>query len=57
MHGHTSKRPTVDNPVAARISDLSDEYLSASPQRRDEIGEEIAGLIAGRVVPLSGHPS
>lgn len=53
MHGHTAPRPTIANPIAARIADLSEEYLTASPTRREEIGEEISGMIAGRVVPFS----
>lgn len=52
MHGHTSQRPLITNPIAARIADLSEEYLSASAQRREEIGEEISGLINGRVVVM-----
>ncbi len=53
MHGHTAPRPDVTHPVAARIADLSEEYLTASAARREEIGEEISGMIAGRVVPFS----
>ena len=52
MHGHTAPRPIIDNPIAARIATLSEEYLSASASRREEIGQEISGLIAGRVVPM-----
>ncbi|WP_299848150.1 hypothetical protein [uncultured Roseovarius sp.] len=52
MHGHTAPRPSISNPIAARIADLSDEYLTASEGRREEIGEEISGLIAGRIIPI-----
>lgn len=52
MHAHSTPRLAAAQPVAARIADLSEEFLAASPARRSEIGEEIAGLIAGSVVPL-----
>lgn len=52
MHGHSIPRPAASHPVAARIAELSEEFLAATARRRAEIGEEIAGLIAGRVVPL-----
>ncbi|WP_306113423.1 MULTISPECIES: hypothetical protein [unclassified Roseovarius] len=55
MHGHTASRPASHNPIAARIAELSEEYLTASPQRREEIGEEISGMIAGRVIPMIGR--
>lgn len=51
-HGHTTPRPKVDDPKAARIALLSEEYLSADAARRGQIGEEIAGLIDGTVVPI-----
>lgn len=53
MHGHTASRPASRNPIAARIADLSEEYLTASTERREEIGEEISGMIAGRVIPIT----
>ena len=52
MHGHTAPRPVLKDPVAARIVALTEEYLAAPPGRRDDIGQEIAALIAGRVVPF-----
>ncbi len=52
MHGHTTPRFAAHDPKAARISELSEEYLVANAKRRSEIGEEIAGLISGRIVPL-----
>ena len=52
MHGHTAPKQTITDPIAARIAELSDEYLSATVQRCEEIGEEISALISGQVVPL-----
>lgn len=52
MHGHKSENIPAKTALAARISALSDEFLSAAAERRDAIGEEISGLIAGRIVPL-----
>lgn len=52
MHGHTTPRFRAHDPKAARIAELSEEYLVANARRRREIGEEIAGLISGRIVPL-----
>ena len=54
MHGQSlpHREPSAD-PCAARIADLSDEYLRASQDRREEIGNEIAALMAGRVVPMT----
>lgn len=53
MHTHATPRPIASEPKAARIAALSEEYLSASPARREDIGKEISGLIAGTVVPLT----
>ncbi len=53
MHTHTAPRPISSNPTAERIARLSEEYLTASPARKEAIGEEIAGMIAGRVVALT----
>lgn len=52
MHGHTAPRPTIVHPVAARVAELSEEYLTADVTRREQIGQEISGIIAGNVVPL-----
>ena len=52
MHGHTTPRPISPVPTAARIAELSEEWLTADFERAVEIAEEIAGLIAGRVVPI-----
>lgn len=52
LHGQVTPRTTHRDPKAARIADLSDEYLRAGATRREEIGEEIAGLIAGRITAL-----
>lgn len=52
MHGHTAPRLISPDPVANRIATLSHEYLTANDVRREEIGEEIAGMIGGSVVPL-----
>ncbi len=38
--------------MAARIAQLSEEYLCADAMRRDAIGEEISALIRGNVVPF-----
>lgn len=53
MHNHSTPKPLVTEPKAARISQLSEEYLSASASRREDIGNEIAGIIAGTVVPIT----
>ncbi len=57
MHGHTTEpiiaRRSADGPVARRIAELSEEYLKAPLWRRQEIGDEIAGLITGRIIPFS----
>lgn len=55
MHGHSAPSLPIDNLVAARIAALSEEYLGAPPARRLVIGEEIAGLISGRIVPLAAR--
>ena len=52
MHGNTTPRARASDPKAARIAALSEEYLYADSRRRSQIGEEIAGLIAGRILPL-----
>lgn len=51
-HTTTTPRPQSDNPHDARIADLSEEYLSARPDRREEIGELIAGLMNGTIAPI-----
>ena len=53
MHSHTAPRPATHDPVAERIAALSEEYLSAGTARREQIGEEISGMIAGRVVLIN----
>ena len=55
MHGHATPRLGAHDPKAARIADLSEEYLIADARRRCEIGEEIAGLMSGRALPLRGR--
>lgn len=49
---HSTPRPITPDPRATRIADLSHEYLTASPVRREAIGEEVAAIIAGRVVVI-----
>ncbi len=44
--------PQTTDPKAARIAMLSAEFITAGPARRDEIGNEIAGLISGDVAVL-----
>lgn len=53
MHQHVTPRPESLDPRAARIAELSEEYITASAERRESIGAEIAGLIAGKVVPIA----
>jgi hypothetical protein len=53
LHGQATRRLPINNPKAERISLLSEEYLSASRDRKQEIGEEICALISDKVVPLS----
>lgn len=55
MHTHTAPRPIASDPKAARIADLSEEYLTASPERKEVIGETIAGFINGSVSVLVGR--
>lgn len=57
MHGHATPRLGANDPKAARIAVLSEEYLIADATRRSEIGEEIAGLMAGRILPMPGTDS
>ena len=45
--------PAATDARARRIAALSAEYLMTSSDRREAIAEEIAGLIAGQIVPLS----
>jgi hypothetical protein len=52
MHGQSTVRPTWTDPKAERIALLSEEYLNANAARRDEIGNEISGLISGQILPL-----
>jgi hypothetical protein len=52
MHGSATPRPITSDPKAARIAALSEEYLSATRERQEEIGEEICGLISGNVVAI-----
>ncbi len=52
MHVLGTSRPGTHDPKAARIAALSEEYLIATARRRSEIGEEIAGLMSGRIVPV-----
>lgn len=52
-HTHTTPpQPRSPDPKAARIADLSEEWFTADPARREAIGAEIAGLIEGKVAPL-----
>lgn len=53
MHSHTTPRILSDDPIAARIAELSEEYLTASADKKDVISDEIAGLISGVVVPMT----
>ncbi len=53
MHGQSTSRPAWADAKSERIARLSEEFLKADDARRDEIGEEITGLIAGRVLPLA----
>ncbi len=53
MHGTATPRQTTHDPKAARIAVLSEEYLIADARRRNEIGEEIAGLMSGRIQPMN----
>ena len=57
MHTHTTPRPPVSDPKAARISDLSQEYLTATADRKEAIGDEIAAMIEGRVVSIGFEPN
>lgn len=53
MHGtFLPPRPIARDPQAERIAALSHEYLSATPDRREEIGAEVAALIDGGVTAL-----
>lgn len=56
MHGHATPRQENTDTKSERIAALSEEYLIAKPARKEEIGEEIAGLISGRIV-LMGQGS
>lgn len=49
MSCHATPRLGALDPKAARIAALSEEYLIATALRRSEIGEEIAGLMSGRI--------
>ncbi|MGC1487613.1 MAG: hypothetical protein WA784_07480 [Albidovulum sp.] len=50
MHGtFLPPRPIARDPRAERIAALSHEYLSATPERREEIGAEVAALVDGGV--------
>lgn len=57
MHGHTTPRPSNSDPTAARIADLSDTwlglYFAGDRIGADRIGAEIAGLISGRIMPMT----
>ena len=53
MHGQATPKLSINDPRAARIAALSEEYLSAPKDRQNEIGAEIAGLISGTVVPMA----
>ena len=57
MHTHTTPRQIVSDPKAARIADLSHEYLTATSDRKDAIGDEIAAMIEGRVVSIGSEPN
>lgn len=45
--------PASSDARAQRIAALSAEYLVAGKGRRAAIAEEIAGLIAGTIMPLA----
>ena len=51
-HHTTAPRPTPTDPRHKRMADLSDEYLEADANRREEIGEEIAAIIDGKLEVL-----
>jgi len=57
---HATPRPRPPGPTtrAERYAALCEEFINATPERREAIGEEIEGLMARRVVPLmaSGKP-
>jgi len=44
--------PEASDPSEARIAMLSAEYMTASPERREEIGQEIEAMITGQVTVL-----
>jgi hypothetical protein len=52
LHGQATPRLPIHDPKAARISELSEEYLSADAARKHEIGEEVCALMARKVVPM-----
>lgn len=50
MHGNIlPPRPIASDPLAERIAALSHEYLSATPERREQIGAGVAAIIEGIV--------
>ena len=49
-HGKATPRLKAKDPKAERIAELSDEYLSADPERRYAIGEEVVALMTGGVL-------
>lgn len=55
LHGQATTRLSTPDPKAARIADLSEEYLTANALRKDQIGEEICALMAGKIVPINSR--
>ena len=53
MHTHRTPHETPLDPLHARLADLSEEYLTATIERREAIGCEFVALLAGDVVPIS----
>lgn len=53
MH-HTTTAPRLqsDNLHAERIARLSEEYLTATPARCEQIGAEISGMIDGKIAAI-----
>ncbi|MEM8980977.1 MAG: hypothetical protein AAGD04_15955 [Pseudomonadota bacterium] len=52
FHGQATPRLYSPDPKAARIAQLSEEYLTAHAARKEEIGVEICGLMNESVLPF-----
>ncbi len=51
-HGSVKVPKPRSEDIEQWLVDLSEEFLSADPERRNAIGEEFEAIVGGRVIPF-----